>query len=205
MRINSLVLTAAILCLIGSNSVSAQEPASSSQQKTLVFNFEVLEFSKDLAREIDRLAQDRGRIDKLTAEGKIRPISSVQLRTRPGESASARVGQRVPLQVSSQPQSQVQYENTGLNIDITPNLMADSAITAALKIELTAVARGGSTTTPAFLQRSLTDRVRMKPGESTVLLSVVQHGSLWPGLSEPQSSEAESSNFVVLLTARILD
>ena len=193
------------MLLIASVAVG-QNPAGVAQNdpKTIVFNLEVLEFSTDLAKEIERLAQDRARIDRLTAEGKVRPVSDVQVRTKPGESASIRMGQRVPVQFSAvQGPAQIQYENTGLTVELTPNLTVDGRITANLKIDMSAVARTGAN--PVFSQRSFTTRVSVRPNERVILLSVVQQGTLWP--SSPNATAAVSSfgNYVLLLSAKLLD
>jgi type II secretory pathway component HofQ len=195
-----------ISTLLIASVAAGQTPAGAAQgtARTLVFNLEVLEFSTDLAREIERLAQDRGRIDRLTAEGKVRPVSEIQVRTKSGESASIHTGQRIPIQTASvQGVPQVQYENTGLNLDITPTLTPDDRIAANLKIDLSSVARMAPNST--FFQRSFSTRVSMKPNERVILLSVVQQGGLWPSSSNATTSDSAYGNYLVLLTAKVLD
>lgn len=196
-----------VILLLASNS-AAQEPVSSSQAsaQTLVFNIEVLEFSAELAKDIERLAQDRARLERLTAEGKLRPVADLMIRTRSGEGSTARVGQRVPIQTSSlQNTPQVQYENTGLSVAITPTLAPNNQILAALNLELTAVDRSTGTFTPAFVSRSLQDRVRLRLNERVVLLSVVQQGSLLPSRPDRQTSDSAYGNFLVLLSVKMPD
>ncbi len=197
-----------ILILLFASMSAAQEPASSTQAstQTLVFNVEVLEFSADLAKDLERLAQDRARIERLIAEGKLRPVADLVIRTRSGESATVRVGQRIPVHTSSLPSTpQVHYENTGLSVVLTPTLTPNNQILAALNLELTAVDRSTGNLTPAFISRSFQDRIRMKLNERIILVSVVQQGSLMAGNPDSQSSGSAGGNFVVLLSARMLD
>ena len=192
------------MLLIASVAVG-QTPAGVAQNdvKTIVFNLEVLEFSTDLAKEIERLAQDRARIDRLTAEGKMRPVSDIQVRTKPGEPVSMRVGQRIPVQGPGQGVQQIQYENTGLTLDLTPNLTADGRISASLKLDFSSVARAA--VGPVFSQRSFVTKVNMKPNERVALLSAVQQGSLWLSSSNASAADSAYGNYVVLLSAKILD
>lgn len=197
-----------IVILLFASISAAQEPAASAQAaaQTLVFSVEVLEFSPDLAKDLERLAQDRARIERLTAEGKLRPVADLVIRTRSGESATVRVGQRIPVQTSSlQNVPQVQYENTGLSVAISPTLTSGNQVLAALNLELTAVDRSTGNLTPAFVSRSFQDRIRMKLNERIILVSVVQQGSLMGDKPNSQSSETAYGNFVVLLSARVLD
>ena len=173
--------------------------------KTLVFNLEVLEFSTDLVKDIERLAPDRGRMDRLSTEGKVRPLSDIQVRMRPGEPASIHMGQRAPAQVgpAGQGMPQIQYENSGLSLDITPSL-SDDRVVASLKIELSFQAKNG-TPNPTFCQRSYSSKVSLKPNERAILLSIVQQGNLWPSASSATANDASYGNYLLLLTVRVLD
>ncbi|HKY05686.1 MAG TPA: hypothetical protein VJQ56_12390 [Blastocatellia bacterium] len=201
-------ISVSILILLLASISAAQEPASATQApaQTLVFNIEILEFNSDVAKEIERLAQDRARVERLAAEGKMRPVADLVVRTRSGEGATVRAGQRVPVHASSlQNTPQVQYENTGLSVTITPTLTTGNQVLAALSLELTAVDRSTGTLTPAFVSRSSQHRIRMKLNERVILVSLVQQGSLLPGTPDSRASESAYGNFVVLLSARMID
>ena len=192
------------LLLLASVAVS-QTPVGDTT-KTLVFNLELLEFSPDLLKDIEKLAQDRSRLDRLTADGKVRPMSDLQIRTRPGEPASIRMGQRVPTQIASSVQGipQIQYENTGLSVDISPSLAPADRVLASLKVELSFLAKNG-TPNPTFCQRSYSSKVNLKPNEKALLFSIVQQGSLWPSVPNQPASDATYGNYVLLLTVRVVD
>lgn len=199
----------AFLLVVLSSVASAQEPRAGSQgpDKSLAFEVEVYEFSTDLARDIERIAPDRSRLDRSITEGKVRPFASINMRTRAGESAVVRSGQRIPVETSRATQGprQVQYENTGLNLTLTPSLSTDDRIVVGLSLEISATAKSASMEDAIYFTRSFNEKVRMKPNEKVVLLSVVQQGSLWMLAPAQQSSDAPFGNFVILLTCRVLD
>jgi ABC-type dipeptide/oligopeptide/nickel transport system permease component len=53
--------------------------------------------------ELDRIEKDKDQLNRLIAEQKLRVISSLRVRTRLGESFSARTGQQVPIQTATLP------------------------------------------------------------------------------------------------------
>jgi type II secretory pathway component GspD/PulD (secretin) len=193
---------------------------------------------------LESLAKDKARLDSLIAEGKARPVASLQMRTRSGEAASARVGQRVPIQTGTLPIynapadrqrrivgqqtgadsgdvmvantggsfaagiPQIQYENTGLNVDASPSIVAGDQIEIRLKIEMTGLDKSTGNFTPTFFQRTMNDIVRVRDSQTTLLLGLVQHEALWPAPAQPartQASDQSRGSFIVLLTARVLD
>ena len=190
---------------------SAQDPRQNSQSpaRTVVLDIDVLDVNLDQRAEIERMLKDKRSIDRLIAEGKARPIAGIQVRARTGEQASARMGQRVPMQASatSQGTSQIQYENTGLNVDVEPRMVDNDRLSIKLKIELTAVVRNDNILAPTFVQRTVNDFVNVRNGEAVVLVSVTQHEGLLPVSSKTASKPGEQAggNFVIVLTARLLD
>lgn len=204
MRVLGIVLLSAAV-------TAAQEPKQSSQSlaRTVVLDIDVLEVSVDQRGEIEKIVKDKRSLDRMIAEGKVRPIAGIQVRARTGEQASARMGQRVPIQASTTAQGtpQIQYENTGLNVDVEPRMAESDRIAIKLKIELTAVVRNENILAPTFVQRTFNDIVNVRPGEPVVLVSVTQHEGLLPASQKPGSKPAEQAggNFVIVLTARLLD
>src|SRR5215211_2162124 len=144
----------ALMCLLAA-SATAQEPKPATQpaEQTIVLDISMIEVNLNRMEELEKIAKDKTRLDTLIAEGKARPVASLQMRTRSREQATARIGQRVPIQTSTLPVfnaptdrqrrigsqntgsdsndmlvsnagvypaagiPQIQYENTGLNID----------------------------------------------------------------------------------------
>ncbi|HVG21420.1 MAG TPA: hypothetical protein VNI02_20430 [Blastocatellia bacterium] len=233
------------VCLLAA-SASAQEakPVTRPVERTIVLDIGMVEVNLNRTEDLERIAKDKARLDSLIAEGKARPVASLQLRTRSGELATARIGQRVPIQTGALPAyvgpterqrrtggqqpgadsndvvvantgafpgvgiPQIQYENTGLNIDASPSIVANDQVEVRLKIEMTGLDKSTGNFTPTFIQRTVSDIVRVRQGETTLLMGLVQHEALWPSTaqpSRPQPADQSRGSFVVLLTARVLD
>jgi len=199
-----LVLFSAVVTAAQDLKQTSQTPA-----RSVVLDIDVLDVNLDQRGEIERTVKDRRSLDRLIAEGKARPIAGIQVRARTGEQASARMGQRVPIQASTTAQGtpQIQYENTGLNVDVEPRMVDTDRLAIKLKIELTAVVRNENILAPTFVQRTVNDFVHVRPGESVVLVSVTQHEGLLPPSSKSASKPGEQGggNFVIVLTARLMD
>ncbi len=202
-------LIAIILSWLAASASYAQDPALSDQAiwRTIVIDISVIDFNHDAIEDVERGLKDRARLNKLIAEKKARSVMEIQVRARSKESSSARVGQRVPIQSSTSPQGmpQIQYENTGLNVDVSPVLLSGDQIEIKLRIELSGAMRGAGSLSPVFFQRTFSDNVLVKQGETSVLLSVIQHELLWPSSPAAPNVEGSQGNFAVLLTARIAD
>jgi hypothetical protein len=173
----------------------------------LVFELEIYEFSTDLARDIERIAQDRARLERSITEGKVVPFLNINFRVKAGETATIKSNQRVPKLTSPGAQSaiQVPYENIGVNISIGPTLTTDNRIAASLGLDFSSQAKSGGLPEPIFYQRSWGGKALMKSGEKVVLLNAVQQGSLWPSTSKLQAGDTTFGNFIVLFTGRILE
>jgi general secretion pathway protein D len=68
---------------------------------------------------------------------------------------------------------QIQYENVGLNIDITPNVYEDD-VQMKMKIESTSIDGSTSTLTPTFSQRQMSSVARVRDGQTTLVAGVSQ-------------------------------
>jgi len=66
---------------------------------------------------------------------------------------------------------QIQYENVGLNIDLTPNVYEDE-VQMKMKISTTSVDSSTGILTPTFNQRTLTSVARVKDGQPTLVAGV---------------------------------
>jgi hypothetical protein len=237
-------IAAALVCLLAATA-SAQEakPLTRTSERTIVLDISMVEVNLSRTEDLERIAKDKAKLDSLIAEGKARPVASLQMRTRSGEVSTARIGQRVPIQTGTLPtyvaptdrqrrtggqQSgadsndvvvastgafgggvpQIQYENTGLNIDASPTIVAGDQIDVRVKIEMTGLDKSTGNFTPTFIQRTVSDIVRVRQGETTLLMGLVQHEALWPSAGQApraQPPDQPRGSFVVLLTARILD
>ena len=208
MKLSLRVLGLVLLCAAVT---AAQEPKQNPQSpaRTVVLDIDVLDVNLDQRGEIEKIVKDKRSLDRFIAEGKARPIAAIQVRARNGEQASTRMGQRVPVQSVTTTQGtpqQIQYENTGLNVDVEPRMVESDRISIKLKIELSAVVRNENVLAPTFVQRTVNDFVNVRPGEPVVLVSVTQHEALLPApKSGSKPGEQAGGNFVIVLTARLLD
>jgi len=86
-------------------------------------------------------------------------------------------------------------------------MVESDRIAIKLKIELSAVVRNENVLAPTFVQRTVNDFVNVRPGEPVVLVSVIQHEGLLPTSPKPGSKSGDQAggNFVIVLTARLLD
>jgi len=206
--------------------VSAQGSQRPSTSKTIQLNVELIEIGSIPMEELERAINDRTKLDQLIAANKAQSVASLRLRTKAGEQGSARVGERVPVQVATLPSfqlvdtgprgtgrpvttstpgvPQLQYENVGLSIDALPTIGADGQLEIKLRFEMTAVDRSTGTLTPTFLQRSFNDVVRVKPGEPLVLFGLQQNAS--GSATTPSFGRAATrGSFVLVLNTKTFD
>lgn len=69
---------------------------------------------------------------------------------------------------------QIQYENVGLNIDVTPKVYEDD-VEMKMKIETTSVDGSAGNLTPTFNQRTMTSVARVRDGQTTLVAGVSQN------------------------------
>ena len=216
-RIYSIAIV--VVCLLTSPAL-AQEPKLPAG-RTVVLDLSVIEINRNQLGEVERLIKEKSKLDKLIADGKAWPVVNVQLRARSGENASARIGQRVPVQVQTtrpvttqgiapaQGIPQIQYENTGLSVDAQPTVIDNDKVMVKLKIDLSGLVKTANLLEPAFAQRSFNDTVQVRANEMALLLGIVQHEFLWNTSSQtnkqPPDPDQSHGSFVVLLSVRLLD
>ena len=114
-----------------------------------------------------------------------RILANPQLRTTEGIAAQARFGERVPVPVTTfapiaaggvqtQPITSFNYEPIGVNIDITPRMHHDDAVSLALKVELSSISGTGFGGLPTFGSRSISTVIRLKDGETNMLAGLIR-------------------------------
>jgi general secretion pathway protein D len=165
----------------------------------------------------------------LKADTSTRILANPQLRTSEGESAQARFGERVPVPVTTfspiatgglnqQPIVSYNYENIGVNIDITPRTHHDDAVSLALKVSVSAVTGAGYGGLPTFANREISTVIRLKDGETNLLAGLIRDDERRVlrgvvGLSDlpiigalfaQSQREAHETDIVLTLTPRII-
>ena len=158
-----------------------------------------------------------------------RALANPQLRTSEGIAAQARFGERVPVPVttfapiatggvSQQPITSFNYENIGVNIDITPRTHHNDDVSLALKVEVSNISGVGFGGLPTFGNRSITTVIRLRDGETNMLAGLIrddERRSLAgvPGLSDLpligrlfayNKKEVQQTDILLTLTPHII-
>ena len=118
-------------------------------------------------------------LDALVRDGNARVLASPKLTTLNGKEATMLVGQRIPFVTTgavfagggaSQVQ-QVQKEEVGVKLSITPLINADGYITTTISPEVSSVTgfKGDNADLPVVSTRQATTTVRLKDGGSVII------------------------------------
>jgi len=113
-----------------------------------------------------------------------RLIQNPQIRALDGQKASLKIGQRVPVATGSfQPgiggvginplvNTQFQYLDVGVNVDITPHVHGDNSVTLKVMLDISAVdttTNIGGINQPVIGQRKIEHEIRLRAGEVNIL------------------------------------
>lgn len=220
--LRAVVFSVCIIVCIPHSTRSQIQPATT---QGIVLELSIIEMGGSLAEAVGNLENTRDQVGRLVHEGKARLITNLQVRTRPGESFKARIGQRVPIQTATlpifrasdrmrepaQPQTvsfgipQITYENTGLIVEGSLVAASDGLVDIRLNLEVIGLDRSTGSLTPTLTQRTLTDVVRMKTSETAVLMGLTQPEPEPASLADIASGAGAtrgSRNFIVLLTTK---
>jgi general secretion pathway protein D len=165
----------------------------------------------------------------LKTDSATRVLANPQLRTSEGIAAQARFGERVPVPVTTfapiaaggvqtQPITSFNYENIGVNIDITPRTHHDDDVSLAVKIEVSSISGTGFGGLPTFGNRSINTVIRLKDGETNMLAGLIRDDERQvmngiPGLSDlpiigalfaKNRRETQETDIILTLTPRIV-
>lgn len=165
----------------------------------------------------------------LKSDSSSRTLANPQLRSQDGTSAQARFGQRVPVPVTTfapiatggvnqQPITSFQYENIGVNIDITPRMHHNDDVSLALKVEVSSISGEGFGGLPTFGNRSVSTMIRLRDGETSVLAGLIRDDERTvldgvPGLSDipiigrlfaKNRRETQETDIILTLTPHII-
>jgi general secretion pathway protein D len=158
-----------------------------------------------------------------------RILANTQLRVSEGLSAQARFGERIPIPITQfapiatgginqQPITSFQYENIGVNLDITPRIHHDDTVTLALKVEVSNVSGEGFGGLPTLGNRAISTVNRLRDGETNLLAGLIRDNERLvvrgiPGLSDIPAvgrifahtrRETQETDIVVTMTPRII-
>jgi general secretion pathway protein D len=165
----------------------------------------------------------------LKSDQNTRILANPQLRTSEGIGAQARFGERIPVPVttfspiatggvSQQPITSFNYENIGVNIDITPRTHHDDDVTLAVKVAVSNVSGTGFGDLPTFGNREINTVIRLRDGETNLLAGLIRDDERYtlegvPGLSDlpiigplfaRNRIEGQETDIVLTLTPHIV-
>ena len=165
----------------------------------------------------------------LKEDGTGRVLANPQLRAQVGMSAQAQFGERVPVPVTTfspiatggvnqQPITSFNYENIGVNIDITPRTHMNNDVTLALAISVTSISGVGFGGLPTFGNRLVKTTIRLRDGETNMLAGLIRDDERKsqkgiPGLSDipgvgrifgHSRDERNQTDVILMLTPRIV-
>ena len=165
----------------------------------------------------------------LKSDTNTRALASPQLRTAEGIPAQAKFGERVPVPVTvfspiatggvpQQPVTSFNYENIGVNIDITPRVHHNDDVSLAVKVEVSNVSGEGFGGLPTFGNRFINTVIRLKDGETNMLAGLIRDDERRvldgvPGLSDlpivgrlfsRNRKETQETDIILTLTPHIV-
>ncbi len=172
-------------------------------------------------------------VNLLLTDTRSQIIQNPQLRASDGQEAKLTIGERIPIAtgsyqtgaataiVSSLVNTQFQYIDVGVDVDVKPTIHFDGDVT--LKSTITVSATNGSTniggiTEPIITQRKVDQTIRLKDGEANLLGGILQHQTTFtisgtPGLGElplikylfsTQEKETTDDEIVFLLVPHVI-
>jgi general secretion pathway protein D len=138
----------------------------------------------------------------LLTDSDTRILQSPSLRAMDGQKATLKLGERLPIatgsytvatgSTSAAAETQFQYIDVGVNVEMTPAIHGDRDVTLKLSVEVSA--QSGTETIdsvaePVISQQKADQTIRLKDGETTILAGLVKRqesksASGWPGFGE---------------------
>jgi general secretion pathway protein D len=171
----------------------------------------------------------------ILTDNKTRIIQDPEVRVSDGEKATLKIGDRVPVATGSfqagvgvgtssiNPlvNTQFQYIDVGVNIDVTPRVHPDGDVSMKLSIEvsqITGTSNIGGINQPVISQRKIEHDIRLKNGEVSVLGGLIERTDTKnvngiPGLAQlplfrylfsDNSNELKEDEVLIVLTPHVL-
>ena len=223
---NRPLLALLLLCAVAL-ATDAQEKTARPAERAVILDLRMAEINSTRAEDLDRIAKEKNRLDAMIADGSALPVATMQMRLRPDEQNSVRIGQLVPVQTAALPAfaapaagqpdrppvlgygvPQISYEFGGLNVRALSRLRASDQIEIQLEIEMTGVEHSTGNFTPTFTQRAIKETVLLRQNEPVLLMGLIQDLMLAPAFSHPSNTQPISQprgNFVIVVSARLID
>ncbi len=128
----------------------------------------------------------------LATDSNVRILASPRLRAAEGKKAELKIGQEVPIPVTSYtvgtggttgylPATSFQYRNVGVNLSLTPRVAASGDVTLEMSAEFSLLgddrnvgSEGNPINVPTFLTRNVTGTLRLRDGETGLIGGLLQ-------------------------------
>ena len=168
-----------------------------------------------------------------------RVIQNPEVRSVDGQTAKLNIGDRVPVATGSfqagvgvgstagagfvNPlvNTQFQYIDVGVNIELTPRIHPNRDVSLKLQVEVSSVGNNvtiGGIQQPIISQRKIAHEIRLKEGESSVLAGLITNSDMkqlngWPGLAHvpilrylfsEDSRDFEEDEILMILTPYVV-
>jgi general secretion pathway protein D len=171
-------------------------------------------------------------VNAVLTDGATRIIQDPEMRVTDGQKATLKIGDRVPVAtgsfsgtgstgISPLVNTQFQYIDVGVNVDVTPRVHPDNEISLKIKIEVSSVTGTqsiGGINQPIISQRSVDHDIRLKDGEVSILGGLLQRTETdsvngWPGLARlpffhyffsDTKKEVQDDEVLIVLTPHIV-
>jgi general secretion pathway protein D len=171
----------------------------------------------------------------LMTDSSTKIIQNPEIRALDGQQAKLNIGQRVPVATGSfqagvgvgttavNPlvNTQFQYIDVGVNIDVTPHIHPNREVSMKLQVEVSSVASYstiGGIQQPVIAQNKTQQEIRLKEGEVSILAGLIQRTDTntlngWPWLANipimrylfaADNKEIQDSEVLIVLTPRIV-
>lgn len=166
-------------------------------------------------------------------------IQNPEIRSIDGQPAKLRIGDKVPIATGSfqagvgvggtagtgfvNPlvNTQFQYQDVGVNVDVTPRIHPNHEVSLKLSVEVSSVTGQspiGGISQPIISQRKIEHEIRLKEGESNVLGGLITRSDTrgingWPGLAKipflryffsEDTVNTEDDEIIIILTPHIV-
>jgi general secretion pathway protein D len=149
-------------------------------------------------------------VTALLTDNTTKVLENPQVRSVDGEHAILKIGTRVPIATGSfqagtgvgvstagtslvNPlvNTQFQYQDVGVNVDLTPKIHGDRDVSLKIKVEISSVSGTqniGGINQPVISQKSIDHDIRLKDGEVSVMGGLIERQDTnniagWPGLA----------------------
>ena len=174
----------------------------------------------------------------LLADSTTKDIQNPEIRSIDGQPAKLNIGDRVPVATGSfqagvgvggaaggfvNPlvNTQFQYIDVGVNVELTPRVHPNRDVSLKLQVEVSSTSTSaniGGIQQPIISQRKISHEIRLKEGESSVLAGLITKSDMkqlngWPGLAHVpllryffsnDTRQSEDDEILMILTPHIV-